>query len=194
MSSITTVGPRTLGDVIPGGLVRNMALVVGGTLFVACSTLVAIPLPFTPVPLTLQTFAVLLVGSALGSTRGLISVALYALVGMAGVPWFSQHQSGFGFPTFGYVVGFVLAAWLVGKLAERGSDRHVVKTVGLMVAGNVVIYAFGIAGLMLATGMPVLTAIDKGLIPFLLGDALKIALAAGLLPGAWKLLNSRNDA
>ena len=94
----------------------------------------------------------------------------------------------------GVAGGFVLAAWLVGKLAEHGSDRHVVKTIGLMVAGNVVIYAFGIAGLMLVTGMPLGTAIAKGLVPFLLGDALKIALAAGLLPGAWKLLNSRNDA
>lgn len=192
MSSITTTGARTLGDVIPGGLVRSIALVVGGTLFVAFATLVAIPLPFTPVPLTLQTFAVLLVGSALGSTRGLISVALYALVGIAGVPWFSQHHSGFAFPSFGYIVGFVAAAWLVGFLAERGGDRHVVKMIGLMVLGNLVIYAFGIAGLMLTTGMPLPTAINKGLFPFLLGDALKIALAACLVPGTWKLV-SRHD-
>jgi biotin transport system substrate-specific component len=194
MSSIAGVSPRTLADVVPGGLVRSIALVVGGTLFVALSTLVSIPLPFTPVPLTLQTFAVLLVGAALGSKRGLVSVALYALVGIAGVPWFSQHHSGFSFPSFGYIVGFIAAAWVAGLLAERGNDRHVVKTVGLMVLGNVVIYAFGIAGLMLSTGMPLATAISKGLVPFLIGDAIKIALAAGLLPGTWKLVNSRDDA
>jgi len=167
---------------------------VTGTLFVALSTLVIVPLPFTPVPLTLQTFAVLLTGAALGSRRGALALGLYAVVGMAGVPWFSQQQSGWSFPTFGYIVGFIAAAYLAGRLAERGNDRHVVKTVGLMVLGNVVIYAFGLAGLMLATGMPFATALSKGLVPFLIGDAIKIALAAGLLPGTWKLLGARRDA
>src|SRR5215217_5498471 len=124
MSSVTSVSPRTLGDVIPGGLVRSITLVIGGAIFVGLTAQVTIPLPFTPVPLTLQTFAVLLVGAALGSRRGLISVALYALVGVAGVPWFSQHQSGYAFATLGYVVGFVAAAWVAGLLAERGNDRH----------------------------------------------------------------------
>src|SRR3954468_10223964 len=141
--SLASASPRTLGDVVPGGLVRNIALVVGGTLFVALSALVVVPLPFTPVPLSLQTFSVLLVGAALGSRRGAASMALYLLAGMVGVPWFAAHQSGWSFPTFGYVVGFVAAAWLVGLLAERGADRHVVKTAGLMILGNVVIYAFG---------------------------------------------------
>ncbi len=191
MSSIS-VSPRTLGDVIPGGLARSIALVIGGTVFVALSTLVIIPLPFTPVPLTLQTFAVLLTGAALGSKRGALSMGLYALVGMAGVPWFSGHQSGWSFPTIGYVVGFIAAAYLVGLLAERGADRHLAKTVGLMVLGNAVIYAFGVSGLMLITGMPLATAVAKGLVPFLIGDAIKIALAAGLLPGTWKLVSLRN--
>ena len=120
MSSITSVSPRTLADVIPGGLVRSIALVIGGALFVGLSAQVVIPLPFTPVPLSLQTFSVLLVGAALGSLRGLISMALYLMAGVAGVPWFASQHSGWAFASFGYIVGFVAAAWLVGMLAERG--------------------------------------------------------------------------
>jgi biotin transport system substrate-specific component len=189
--SLATAYPRTLGDVVPGGLVRNLALVVGGTLFVALSALVVVPLPFTPIPLSLQTFSVLLVGAALGSRRGALSMVLYLLAGVAGVPWFSAHQSGWSFPSFGYVVGFVAAAWLAGLLAERGADRHVAKTVGLMVAGNVVIYAFGVAGLMLATGMDLPVALAKGVLPFLIGDLIKVVVAAALLPAAWKLVGTR---
>ncbi|MET0693611.1 MAG: biotin transporter BioY, partial [Propionibacteriaceae bacterium] len=93
MSSISGVAPRTLADVIPGGLVRNIALVVGGAGFVGLTAQLAIPLPFTPVPLSLQTFSVLLVAAVLGSTRGLLSMALYVVAGMAGLPWFAQHNS-----------------------------------------------------------------------------------------------------
>jgi biotin transport system substrate-specific component len=189
--SLVSASPRTLGDVVPGGLVRNVALVVGGTLFVALSALVQIPLPFTPVPLSLQTFAVLLTGAALGSRRGAASMALYLLAGVAGVPWFAAHQSGWAFASFGYVVGFVAAAWLAGRLAEAGADRQVVKNTGLLVVGNVVIYAFGVAGLIAATSMGLSTALAKGVVPFLVGDLLKIAVAAALLPAAWKLVGSR---
>ncbi len=191
MSSITSLHPRTLGDVIPGGLARSVALVVGGALFVGLTAQVAVPLPFTPVPLSLQTFSVLLVGAVLGSRRGLASMLLYALAGVAGVPWFSQHHSGWAFASFGYVLGFVLAAWLVGRLAERGGDRTVLRTAGTMVLGNLAIYAVGVPGLMLFTGMPLGRALLAGVVPFLIGDALKIALAAGLLPAAWKLVGPR---
>jgi biotin transport system substrate-specific component len=189
--SLVSASPRTLGDVVPGGLVRNVALVVGGTLFVALSALVQIPLPFTPVPLSLQTFAVLLTGAALGSRRGVASMALYLLAGVAGVPWFSAHHSGWAFASFGYVVGFVAAAWLAGRLAEAGADRQVLKNTGLLVVGNVVIYAFGVTGLMAFTGMGLSTALAKGVAPFLVGDLIKIAVAAALLPAAWKLVGSR---
>ena len=191
MSSIAGAPPRTLADVIPGGAVRNVALVVGGTLFVALSTLVIIPLPFTPIPLTLQTFAVLLVGATLGSRRGVMALALYLLAGMAGAPWFSSQQSGWQFASFGYIVGYVAAAWLAGRLAERGADRVVGRSIGLMVVGNIVIYAFGVAGLMIFTGMAVPTALAKGVAPFLIGDAIKILAAAALLPAAWKLVAAR---
>lgn len=190
MSSIS-VSPRTLGDAVPGGLVRSVALVASGAALVGLSAQVAIPLPFTPVPLSLQTFAVLLVGAVLGSRRGAASMALYLLAGVAGVPWFTQHQSGWAFASFGYVVGFVVAAWLVGRLAERGVDRHVLPSIGLMVLGNLAIYAFGVPGLMLATGMSLVSALTLGVLPFLVGDAVKIAVAAGLLPAAWKLVGSR---
>lgn len=189
--SLVSASPRTLADVVPGGLVRNVALVVGGTLFVALSALVQIPLPFTPVPLSLQTFAVLLAGAALGSRRGAASMALYLLAGAAGVPWFAAHQSGWAFPSFGYVVGFVAAAWLAGRLAEAGADRQVLKSTGLLVLGNVVIYAFGVTGLAASTGMGLGTAVAKGVAPFLVGDVIKIVVAAALLPAAWKLVGAR---
>jgi len=191
MSSITSVSPRTLADVIPGGLVRSIALVVGGAVFVGLTAQVSIPLWFTPVPLSLQTFSVLLVGAALGSRRGLASMALYLLVGMAGVPWFAEGKSGWQLATIGYVVGFVAAAWLVGLLAERGADRKPLRAAGMMVAGNLVIYVFGVTGLVLMTSMTPAVAVAKGVLPFLLGDAIKIILAAALLPATWKLVGSR---
>lgn len=190
MSSISSVSPRTLADVIPGGLVRNLVLVVGGAVFVGLTAQLAIPLPFTPVPLSMQTFSVLLSVAVLGSTRGLLSMALYALAGMAGVPWFAQHHSGWSFPSFGYVVGFVVAALLVGKLAERGADRTMGRAIAMMVLGNLAIYAVGVPGLMLFAHLPFATALVKGVVPFLIGDAIKIVLAAGLLPAAWKLVNA----
>src|SRR5688500_14463827 len=168
MSSVTSVSPRTLGDVIPGGLVRSIALVIGGAVFVGLTAQVAIPLPFTPVPLTLQTFSVLLVGAALGSVRGAASMALYLLAGVAGVPWFANQQSGWAFASFGYIVGFVAAAWLVGRLAERGADRRVVPTIGMMALGNVVIYVFGVAGLTLLADFPFSSALAHGVLTFVL--------------------------
>jgi len=180
--------PRVLADVIPGGLVRDAALVLGGAGFIGLLAQWAIPLGFTPIPLSLGTFAVLLTGAALGAGRGLASVGIYVLAGMAGMPWFAEHRSGWGFPSFGYLIGFILAATLVGALASRGGDRTVLKTIGLMVLGNLVIYAVGVPYLAANTGMDLSTAIEKGLTPFLLGDGLKIAAAAGLLPGAWALV------
>ncbi len=191
MSSITSVSPRTLADVIPGGLVRSIALVIGGAALVGLSAQVVIPLPFTPVPLSLQTFAVLLVGAALGSWRGLASMSLYLLAGIAGVPWFAEGNSGWQLASIGYVVGFVAAAWLVGFLAERRADRRPLSAAGAMVLGNLVIYVFGVAGLLIMTPFDLPTAIAKGVVPFLIGDAIKIVAAAALLPATWKAVNAR---
>ncbi|GAA2107509.1 biotin transporter BioY [Microlunatus panaciterrae] len=191
MSSITSVSPRTLADAIPGGLARNVALVLGGAGFVGIAAQLAVPLPFTPVPLTLQTFAVLLTVSVLGSRRGLLSMGLYLVAGAAGVPWFAGGSSGFTSASFGYIVGFVLAALVVGHLAARGADRTPLKAAGLMVLGNLAIYAVGVPWLMVIAHLSLPTALALGVVPFLIGDAIKIAVAAGVLPAAWKVINSR---
>lgn len=188
MTAIALPRKRVLADVIPGGLVRDAALVLGGAAFVGLLAQFAIPLSFTPVPLTLGTFAALLTGAALGSVRGLLSIGIYLVAGMAGVPWFAGQSSGYAAPSFGYIIGFVAAGALVGWLAQRGADRTVARTAATMVLGNVVIYAVGLPYLMNATGMDLSTGLAKGVIPFLVGDAIKVAVAAGLLPAAWKLV------
>ena len=177
---------RVLADVVPRTWVRQLALIGGAAVFVGLSAQIAIPLPFTPVPLTLQTFAVLLSAAALGSLRGALAMLVYALVGMAGVPWFAQGSSGFTAPSFGYIVGFIIAALVVGRIAERGATRTAVRSAGLMIVGNVVIYAVGVTWLKFAIGADWATAIALGATPFLIGDAIKIAAAAGLLPLTWR--------
>jgi biotin transport system substrate-specific component len=193
MSSITSVSPRTLADAIPGGLVRNVALIGGGAGLIGLTAQIAFHLPFTPVPLTLQTLSVLLVGSVLGSKRGLLCLALYTLVGMAGFGWFSDGRSGWQFASFGYIIGFGLAAVLVGKLAELGADRTLAKSIGQMALGSVVIYAVGVPWLMAQTGMSLPQALAAGVLPFVIFDAIKLVIAAGLLPATWKLVNRRRD-
>ncbi len=183
--------PRVLADLVPGGLVRDLALVAGAAPLTGLCAQVAIPLPFTPVPISLQTFAVLLSAAALGPTRAGAAMGLYLVAGIAGVPWFSEQNSGIGFPSFGYIIGFVLAAVLVGALARRGADRSAAGTAALMVAGNLVIYAIGVPYRALAIGVSLPEAIGLGVLPFLIGDALKIALAVGLLPAAWRLAPRR---
>ena len=177
---------RVLADAIPGGLVRDAALVLGGTGLFAASAQLSIPLWFTPVPLTLQTLAAVLVGAALGPLRGGLSALLYVGVGMAGVGWFAEHRSGFEFASFGYLLGMVLAGVLVGALARRGGDRTPLRTAGTMAVGNLAIYALGVPGLMSFAGVGLGTALSLGVTPFLAGDAIKIAVAAALLPAAWQ--------
>ena len=190
---IVTPAPRrlVLADLVAGGLVRDVVLVVATAALTGAAAQVAIPLPFTPVPLSLQTFTVLLSAAALGPMRAASAMLIYLLAGMAGVPWFSGQTSGWGFPSFGYVIGFVVAATLVGLLARRGSDRSVPGVIGTMVAGNLVIYAIGVPYLAVAIGVGLPEAIALGVLPFLIGDALKILLAAGLLPAAWRLTGER---
>lgn len=187
MTVTTAAREPVLADLIDGGLARDAALVVGSAALVGLSAQVAIPLPFTPVPVSLQTFAVLLSAAALGPTRAVAAMLLYLAAGVAGVPWFSQQASGVAIPTLGYIVGFILAGAAVGALARRGADRTVLGTTLSMGVGNLIIYAVGVPYLALAVGLDLPSAVAMGLIPFLIGDALKIALAAGLLPAAWRL-------
>lgn len=189
--------PRVLADFAARNIATQIALVLGGAAFVAVAAQIAIPLPFTPVPLTLQTFAVLLTGAALGSLRGVLAMTVYALVGMAGAPIYSQGASGFGGATFGYIIGFILAAFIVGRLAEYGASTTALRTAGLMVIGNIAIYAVGVAWLKVSMDLTWSMAIALGVTPFLIGDVIKVALAAGLLPLSWKgldALRARNNA
>jgi biotin transport system substrate-specific component len=183
--------PRVLADLVPGALVRDVALVIAAAVLTGIAAQVSIPLPFTPVPISLQTFTVLLAGAALGPLRGGMGMLLYLVAGLAGVPWFSEQRSGWEFASFGYIVGFVVAAVLVGWLARRGMDRTILGAIGIMVLGNLVIYALGVSWLASSIGVDLPAALELGAWPFLIGDGLKIALAAGLLPAAWWLLRDR---
>jgi biotin transport system substrate-specific component len=186
-----------LADLLPAAgatrgraLVRDVALVLGGAAFTGLAAQLSVPMPGSPVPVTGQTLAALLVGTALGTRRGAASMALYLLAGMAGVPWFQGGASGATGAvtlTLGYVVGFVVAGALVGALARRGADRSPLRTAGAMALGNLAIYAVGVPWLAVAAHVSLAQAASLGLYPFLLGDALKIAIATGLLPAAWKL-------
>lgn len=186
--ALASPAPRVLADFAARTWAAQIALVIGGAAFVGICAQVAIPLPFTPVPLTLQTFAVLLVGAGLGSLRGVLAMLLYAAAGVLGVPWFAQASSGFALASFGYILGFILAAYIVGRLAERGATHSVLRTAGLMVVGNIAIYAIGVTWLKFAIDVTWVEAFTLGVLPFLIGDAIKIAAAAGLLPGVWRLL------
>ncbi|MFF2325701.1 MULTISPECIES: biotin transporter BioY [unclassified Streptomyces] len=197
MSTAAAAPARTgavLADLLPAARNRyavDTALVLGGAALTGIAAQIAVPVPGSPVPVTGQTFAALLVGTALGARRGFLSLAVYALIGMAGMPWFAGGSSGAGGASFGYVLGMLLAATVVGALARRGGDRSALRTAGTMVVGSAVIYAVGVPYLALSTGMSASAAIAAGLVPFLLGDALKAALAMGALPASWKLIGRR---
>ena len=194
-ASESALGPRrqlVLADALPGDRVRDAVLVVAFAAFTGLAAQVSITLPFTPVPITGQTFAVLLGGAALGWRRGLAGMVLYLAAGLTPwVPWFADGSGGADMlraPSFGYLVGFVVAAALVGRLAEQGWDRTPPLTVLTMVVGNLVIYAFGLPWLMATLDVGLAKGFELGVRPFLAGDALKVLLAAGLLPGAWALV------
>ncbi len=170
-------------------LLYDVAWVAGGTLFIALSAQLAIPLPFSPVPATGQTLAVLLMGALLGSRRGSLCLLAYLAEGVLGLPVFAGATAGLARlvgPTGGYLVGFLAAVFLVGMLAERGWDRRVGTTFLAMLLGNVVIYAFGLPWLARFVGGEMVLAL--GLLPFIPGDLLKLLLATMLLPWGWKLL------
>ena len=179
--------PVVLADLLPGALLRDVVLVVGTAGLVGVLAQISIHLSFTPVPVTGQTLGVLLAGSALGWRRGTAAMILYTGAGLAGVPWFAGHQSGYVGASFGYIVGFMLCSSLCGFLAERGADRSVWKSVPAMAVGEIVMYGVGVLWLGLYLHVGAGKAIALGLTPFLVGDVIKATIAAFLLPGAWKL-------
>ena len=173
---------------------RNIALVVIGALFIYLTARIAFPVPGSPVPVTGQTFGVLLVGGALGFRRGIAAVGLYVAIGLIGLPFFAEGKGGVQVilgATGGYIIGFILAGGVVGRLAELGWDRRLVGAVAAMAIGNVVIYLVGVPWLMAVTGYDLPTAIAKGVTPFLIGDLIKLALAAAAFPLAWWLVGRR---
>ncbi|MFF5402333.1 biotin transporter BioY [Streptomyces misionensis] len=190
-ATVSTRPGAVLADLLPASRVRDAALVLGGAALTGLAAQLSVPVPGSPVPVTGQTFAALLVGTALGARRGFLSLALYALAGVAGVPWFAGGDSGSGSVSFGYVLGMLLASAVVGALARRGADRSPLRMAGTMVLGSAVIYAIGVPYLALAAHYSLAQAAAVGLVPFLIGDALKAALAMGLLPTAWKLAGKR---
>ena len=170
-------------------LLYDGALILAGSALVAVAATLSVRLPFTPVPWTLQPFAVLLVGALLGSKRGAAAMIAYLAEGLSGLPVFAGGSFGpaplLG-PTGGYLVGFVAAAWVVGALAERGWDRRFFSTWAAMALGSLTLFAFGVPWLARFTGWP--GALAAGFWPFVPGDVLKQVLAALLLPGAWRLV------
>jgi biotin transport system substrate-specific component len=189
MSLTLSTRPTIIDRVVPKNLAADITMVVAGTALTALAAQVTIPL--YPVPLTGQTFAVLLVGTVLGFSRGALSMALYVLLGAAGLPIFQDGASGFAFgPTLGYLIGFVGAAALTGFMAERGWDKKWYQVALTFIAGSAVIYGFGLAWLSIflgAVGAPndIVSTMSAGLFPFLIGDAVKALAAAALLPAAW---------
>ncbi|MGH7394068.1 MAG: biotin transporter BioY [Candidatus Methylomirabilales bacterium] len=197
MQTATRVSTLAEATVPRGGLLRDALLVVGGSLLTALCARIVIPLPFTPVPITGQTFAVLLIGATLGARRGAAAMGLYVLEGLVGLPVFAGGATGLARllgPTGGYLLGFIAAAYLTGTLAERGWDRTIRWAAVAMAAGNVVVYLFGVPWLAfvprMAGGVPLgwHGAVAGGLLPFIPGDLLKLAAAALALPGAWALV------
>ncbi len=173
------------------GLLTDVLLVVGGAGFVALCAQIEIHLGFTPVPITLQTFAVLLVGAGLGSILGSASLALYVLVGMIGAPVYAGGEGGWEWikgATGGYLVGFVVAAGLAGLLAERRLDQRMATAVTAMLTGNVIVYVFGLPWLAHIADFSWQETLEKGLYPFVVGDLLKLYLAGALLPLAWQFV------
>lgn len=179
----------------------DAVLIVGGSLIVAISARLNVWLPFSPVPITGQTFAVLMVGALLGARRGALCILVYLLEGVAGLPVFAAGAAGLAWmigPTGGYLAGFVIAAWVVGGLCERGWDRNVIKTALAMVTGNVCLYAGGIIwlsclALASGSGFSLGGILGVGVYPFVIGDVIKVILAAVLLPCGWKLLSRMNS-
>lgn len=174
----------------PAWLVNSL-LIIAGSLLVAVFAQIRIPLPFTPVPITGQTFAVLLVGAALGAKRGAGSLALYTVEGLCGLPVFAGGAAGLAQlagPTGGYLVGFIAAAYVVGLLAERGLDRQWHTALVPFLIGSLVIYLIGVTWLAVYLHLPLPDAIAKGFLPFIIGDTIKLILAVLAVPAAWALV------
>jgi biotin transport system substrate-specific component len=188
--------PRTIVRPLAGTPTRTLALIVAFAALTAVLAQIRFPLPGTPVPVTGQTFGVLLAGGVLGMRAGALSQAVYLLLGLVGLPVYAAGAAGWAVvsgATGGYLIGFVLAAALVGWMVERGEDRHLVTSTAAMLAGTAVIYLVGVPWLAWSLGVPVIaetgtSAVSLGLVPFVIGDLAKLVLAGALFPAARRML------
>jgi len=191
----TTYPSATIANVVvPRTAITTTVLMVGFALLTAFAAQIVIPVPGTPVPITGQTFAVLLAGAALGARAGAGSQLIYWIMGAAGLPFYAEASGGWSVATGatgGYLFGFVVAAAAIGYLAERGQDRKVSTAVPAFLAGNAIIYLFGVPWLIVAVPAidSLTTALIAGFVPFVVGDLIKIIAAGLLLPAAWKLVD-----
>jgi biotin transport system substrate-specific component len=190
MTTLSQTYPTLVGTLWPtrtNQALRWIALMIAGSLFVAICAQIQVPM--LPVPMTMQTFAALVIGMAFGARLGAATLALYLAEGVIGLPVFAGFASGLlSLASGGYIIGFVIAAAIVGWLAEREWDRSVATTAIAMLIGNIVLYVPGL--LWLSTFVGTEKVLAYGLTPFILGDLLKLALAAVVMPAAWKLVGS----
>jgi biotin transport system substrate-specific component len=186
----TLRAPAVLGDVVPGDRVRDAVLVLGGAALTALMAQIAIDVPPSPVPITGQTLAVGLVGATLGARRGATSMALYAFLGLF-LPVFSEGSSGWHViwgATGGYIIGFIVAAYAIGWMAEHGADRKVLSAFAAFVIGQLIIFAFGLTGLKISVEESWGWTIHNGFSIFIVGGLVKAAIGAAVLPSAWSLV------
>ncbi|MBW4029931.1 MAG: biotin transporter BioY [Acidobacteria bacterium] len=191
--AVTTNRP-VLADVVSKSLTADAVLVVGAAVFVGLLAQVSFYIHPFVVPFTGQTLGILLVGSTLGIRRALASMALYVVAGLAGVPWFASHASGYSPLLFGYLLGFVLSVSLMSWLATKGNDRNVVSALGLFIIGELAIYAIGVPWLALDLHVSLTKAISIGMTPYLIFDLAKAVAAGTLLPATWRLVDRTRAA
>lgn len=183
-----------LADLLPGARTRDVALVGGAALLTALLAQVAIPVAGSPVPITGQTLAVVVTAAALGPARGVAGQALYLLLGMIGLPFYSEATGGVEVvtgATGGYLLGFLPAAYLIGLAARHGQDRRLTRALPLFAAGQLVIFAVGVPWLAVAADLTAAQAVEAGFYPFLVGGAVKAVIAAGVLSGLWRRISAR---
>jgi biotin transport system substrate-specific component len=195
MSTAVAVPPRVLADLVPRVRARDAVLVVAAAALTALCAQLSFYLPGNPVPVTLQTFAVLLSGAALGANRGAGAMLLYIALGLIGLPVYADGKHGIDIVTGvtgGYLIGFLMAAYVVGRLSEARLDRRPLTALPLFLIGSAIIYLIGVPWLAVSADQGLGWAISNGFVDFIPGDLVKAAAAAGLLPAVWKLAGRRS--
>lgn len=196
MANTASARPVLVDHFIDDSRLHTALVVGGGCLLMALLAQIRIPLWFTPVPITGQTFGVALLGGALGGTRGAACLALYVGLGALGCPFYAGGEGGWQLvagATGGYLVGFVPAAWVVGKLAERRGERQMWRAFLTFQVGSLIVFLFGVSWLAMSAGLSFEEALRLGWLPFIPGDLFKTLLAAGLFPTAWTALRRKSD-